>query len=105
MEVVVLKQAFKEMQKLPKEAVVDVQTLFERLENGELLSMPISRPLPSIAKGLHELRLSYKVGEVRVFYVVKVKDAIYILHAAIKKKQGLDKQTQELLLSRIKVIL
>lgn len=40
MEVKVLKQAFKEIQKLPKEAHVDIYALFERLENGKRYRCP-----------------------------------------------------------------
>jgi phage-related protein len=102
MEIVVLKQAERELRDFPLKVRIDVQSLFERLADGEILSMPIARPLSSIAKGLGELRLSYKAGEVRVFYVLRVGDAIYVLHAAQKKKQTLDKKTRELLLQRMK---
>ncbi len=66
--------------------------------------MPISRPLFSVAKGLHELRLSGRAGEFRVFYVIKVADAIYVLHATEKKKQELDKKTADLLKHRMRTI-
>ncbi len=102
MDIVLLKQAERELKDFPTEVLIDVQSLFERLSDGETLSMPISRPLNSIAKGLHELRLSYTAGEVRVFYAIRVKDAIYVLHAAQKKKQELDKKTRELLMQRMK---
>jgi hypothetical protein len=57
MELVLLKQAKKELKDVPKDVVADVFALFEDLMAGKKLSMPISRPLFSIAKGLHELRL------------------------------------------------
>lgn len=102
MEIVLLKQAERELKDFPPEVRIDVQVLFDRLMSGELLSMPISKPLNSIARNLHELRLSYEGGEIRVFYVIRVKDAIYVIHAAQKKKQQLDKKTRELLLQRMK---
>lgn len=74
------------------------------MASGKNLGMPISRPLPSIAKGLHELRLSSQAGEFRVFYVIKVGDAIYIIHAATKKKQALDKKTADLIKKRLRSI-
>jgi phage-related protein len=103
-QIVVLKQAQRELKDLPKEAAEDVFALFEELTLGRSLLMPISRPLPSIAKGLHELRLSGRGGEFRVFYVTRVGDAIYVLHAVQKKKQELDKKTRELLLTRLRSI-
>src|SRR3989338_6318309 len=97
MELVIFKQAKKELKEAPPEIIQDVFFLFEDLMLGKHLSMPISRPLPSIAKGLHELRLSGRGGEFRVFYVIKVDDAIYVLHATSKKSQKTDKRTLEVL--------
>ncbi len=104
MEVVVLKQAKKELLDAPKDVIMDVYSLFDDLTHGKKLGLPISRPLFSIAKGLHELRLSGKAGEFRVFYVIKVGDAIFILHATEKKKQELDRKTTDLIKSRMRSI-
>lgn len=101
MQVVVVKQAQRELDDAPKSVLEDVFALFEDLAAGKHLSLPISRPLPSVAKGLHELRLSFEGGEFRVFYVIRTKDAIYVIHAAQKKTQALDKRTKELLKLRI----
>ncbi len=90
------------MKDAPKDILIDVFALFDDLAAGKKLSMPISRPLPLISKGLHELRLSGRAGEYRVFYVVKVSDAIYVIHATSKKKQALDRQTADLLKQRIR---
>ena len=102
LEIVVIKQAQRELKDAPKDILSDVFTLFDDLANGKKLGMPISRPLQSIGKGLHELRLSGRAGEYRVFYVIKVGDAIYIIHAATKKKQAIDRQTTELLKQRMR---
>ena len=91
MQVVVVKQAQRELDDAPKSVLEDVFALFEDLAAGKHLSLPISRPLPSVAKG----------GEFRVFYVIRTKDAIYVIHAAQKKTQALDKRTKELLKLRI----
>ncbi|HLE11021.1 MAG: hypothetical protein A2504_10445 [Bdellovibrionales bacterium RIFOXYD12_FULL_39_22] len=104
MEIVVLKQAKKELKDGPKELMVDIYSLFDDLSHGKSLGMPISRPLTSIASGLHELRLSGRAGEFRVFYFIKIGDAIYIVHACSKKKQSIDKRTTDLLRSRIRSI-
>lgn len=102
MNLIVLKQARKELQEAPKDIIQDVFALFEDLMAGKMLSMPISRPLSSIAKGLHELRLSGRSGEYRVFYVIKVGAAIYVLHATGKKSQKTDRRTIELIKSRLR---
>ena len=104
MEIVVLRQAEKELKERPKELMQDIYSLFDELSQGKSLGMPISRPLPSIVRGLHELRLSGKGGEFRVFYFIKIGDAIYIIHAASKKKQAIDKKTIDLLKTRVRSI-
>lgn len=102
LEIVVIKQAQRELKNAPKDILSDVFALFDDLASGKKLGMPISRPLPSVGKGLHELRLSGRAGEYRVFYVIKVGDAIYVVHAATKKKQAINQQTTELLKQRLR---
>jgi phage-related protein len=103
-EIVVLKQAQKELRRCPKDFSEDIYSLFEDLSNGKKLEMPISRSLASIAPGLNELRLSGVSGELRVFYVIRVKEAIYVIHAAVKKSQKMQQQTIRLLKQRLKGI-
>ncbi len=102
MNIVILRQVEREFRKVPKEVLIDVYALFDELTYGKTIGMPHSRPLPSIAKGLHELRLTNNDGIYRIFYVIKMGDSIYILHILKKKTQKLSKQVKQLLLSRIK---
>lgn len=104
MKVIVIPQAERELRKASKDVLLDVYSLFEELEKGKNLGMPISRPLPMIGKGLHELRLSFQGGEYRVFYLIKVGTAIYVLHAGTKKKQKIDQKTTDLLRRRMKEV-
>ena len=104
MELIVLKQAKRELKDAPINIIQDVFALFDDLMAGKNLGMPISRPLPSIAKGLHELRLSGRSGESRVFYVIHVGSAIYVLHATAKKTQKTDRRTIELIKSRLRSV-
>lgn len=102
MDLVILKQAKREIRDSPRDVIADIFALFDNLISGKKLGMPISRPLPSIAKGLSELRLSGKAGEYRVFYIIRVDDAIYVLHATQKKTQKMEKRTINLLKSRLR---
>ena len=104
MDIVILTQARKELKVTPKEVLSDAFALFDRLAGGVKLSMPVSRPLSNLAKGLHELRLPHADGTYRVFYIIKQGDAIYILHSLKKKTQQLNKKTKQLILSRIRSI-
>ena len=70
-----LKQAKRELQDAPRDVIQDVFALFDELMAGKTLGMPVSRPLPAVAKGLHELRIKSRAGEYRVFYVIRVRDA------------------------------
>ncbi len=102
MELLILKQARRELDDAPRDVIEDVFALFDDLMAGKHLSMPISRPLPSIARGLHELRLSGRAGEYRVFYVIRVGAAIYVLHATRKKSEKTDRQTIALIKTRLR---
>lgn len=104
MDLIVLKQAKRELKSAPRDIISDLFSLFDDLMAGKNLGMPISRPLSSIMRGLHELRLSGVSGEYRVFYVIRTADAIYVLHAAPKKKQEIDRRTASLLILRARSI-
>ena len=64
--------------------------------------MPLSKTMPSIGNNVHELRLRDKSGIYRVFYVIKKKDAIYIVHAFHKKTQKAPKKNIKLVKKRIR---
>lgn len=101
MKIEILSQAERELRKAPKEVIMNAYSLFDDLEQGKKLTLPVSKPLSNIHKGLHELKLSYKDGIFRVFYLIKINDCIYVLHAMKKKTQKIDQKTKDLLLKRI----
>lgn len=102
MEIRVFPVVAKELKKEPQELKESIYGVFERLERGENIPLPLCRPLFSLLKGLYELRFSYRAGEYRVFYYVKIGDAIYIIHAMKKKTQKLETRVIELLKKRIR---
>jgi len=57
--------------------------------------MPISRPMPTVRNGVHELRIKDRSGQYRVFYYTKVKDAILVFHLFKKKTQATPKKELE----------
>lgn len=75
------------------------------LEDGVVLSMPLSRPLSNICTGLHELRLKDRHGQVRVFYFIKKCGLIFMLHATHKKTQEIPKREVDIILKRTREIL
>ena len=57
------------------------------LQRGETLLMPISKAMPSVGKGVSELRIKGTDGIYRVFYLLKSQDGILVFHAFMKKTQ------------------
>ena len=57
------------------------------LQKGEKLSMPLSRPMASVASGVEELRVRDRSGAYRVFYYTRLVDSVLIFHAFVKKTQ------------------
>ena len=51
-----------------KEALIEAGVLLRRLQQGEMLSMPHSRPMPSIGPRCHELRIRDKNHNWRLAY-------------------------------------
>ena len=60
--------------------------LLRKLQMGELLSLPHSRPMPSIGSRCHELRIDDQNKAWRVVYRID-NDAIVILEVFEKKAQ------------------
>jgi phage-related protein len=74
------------------------------LEEGQNLSMPLSRNLSSVFKGLHELRIKDRTGAYRFFYFIKKADGIYFIHAFKKKTQDLPTKEIEIVIKRVKEV-
>jgi phage-related protein len=53
------------------------------------------KPMQSIGSGVREIRI-HVLGEWRVIYVAKMKDAVYVLHSFHKKDRKTDKNDVEL---------
>jgi phage-related protein len=69
-------------------ARIESGCLLRQLQEGEFLSMPISRPMPSIGKHCHELRVhdSDNSKEWRIIYRID-DDAVVILDVFAKTTQ------------------
>jgi phage-related protein len=64
-------------------ARVEAGVLLRRLQRGESLAMPHSRPMPEIGKACHELRVRDADKTWRIIYCVR-SDAIVILEVFAK---------------------
>lgn len=72
---------------LTREARLEAGMLLRRLQQGESLGMPHSRPMPSIGPRCHELRVRDRDLNWRIFYRIDV-DAIVIADVFAKKTQA-----------------
>lgn len=82
------------------EARQEAGGLLRLLQRGFTLSMPASRPMPSIGPRCHELRIADGDMIWRVFYRVD-KDAILVLEVLKKKTQKTPKATIEVCQKRL----
>ena len=81
------KKALKEVQNFPDIVKRELGYLLFRLQRGQSLAMPHSKPMPSGGKGCYELRIKGEDGAYRVFYLLKIEDEIIVFHAFKKKTQ------------------
>ena len=69
-----------------RQARVEAGVLLRRLQRGESLGMPHSRPMPSIGARVHELRITDETKIWRIVYYV-APDAIAIIEVFAKKSR------------------
>jgi len=82
------------------EARIEAGFLLRKLQQGESLSMPHSRPMPSIGRGCHELRIVDHNATWRIVHCVDV-DAVVILEVFSKKTQATPKRVAETCRARL----
>jgi len=58
------------------------------------------KPMPSVGKGVEELRVWDDSGTYRVIYLARLRDAVYVLHAFQKKSQATSKHDIDVAKSR-----
>ena len=75
------------------------------LQKGVHLGMPLSRPMPIIAPGVHELRVRGEGATVRIFYYVRKANAIIVFHAFQKKSQKTPSREIDLARQRLQEVL
>jgi len=86
---------------LSSSARTETGVLLRRLQTGQTLSMPHSRPMPSIGRRVHELRVTDGDATWRVVYRIDV-DAIVIADVFSKKTSATPKTVIEACKRRLK---
>jgi len=91
------------------ESVADLERNTHRVAGFELRAIQDGfeprdwKPVGSVGPGAKEIRI-HVLGEWRVIYVAKIRDAIYVLHAFQKKTQKTSQRDVELAQKRYKQI-
>jgi phage-related protein len=75
------------------------------LQKGEALTMPLSRPMPSLSPGAAELRIRDRTGIYRAFYYSRSPRGIFVFHAFVKKAQATPVRELDLGKKRLKELL
>lgn len=83
------------------EAKIEAVTLLRRLQGGESIGLPHSRPMPSIGKRCHELRINDKNVTWRIVYRTD-SDAIVIGEVFTKKTGKTPKKVIDVCKRRLK---
>lgn len=86
---------------LSASARLEMGYLLRRLQRGELIGLPASRPMPAIGTRCHELRVNDNKANWRLMYRLDA-DAIVILEVFAKKTQATPKAVIELCQKRLK---
>lgn len=80
-------KVLKEIENVDFSIRYQILELLGQLGSGVKLGMPVSRPMPSVFHGVHELRIRDRSGQYRVFYYLKSEKTILVFHFFKKKTQ------------------
>ena len=105
LSVVFYEPARKEILSWPIEIKKDLGSILTKLQKGELVGEPDTRPMRSVASGCFEMRLKGADGIYRVFYFLKTEVGILVFHSFKKKTQQTPIKEIDTGRSRLKAIL
>lgn len=100
----ILKKCGAEILEFPEEVRSEIADALARLQEGQMLSMPLSRPMPSIGRGCHELRFRHRSGVYRVIYHLAGAGFVYVLHGFKKKTKETPWQNIEIARRRLREV-
>lgn len=95
-----LGDSLERLREFPEDARHDAGYQLEQVQRGE--QPEDFKPMPSIGKGVEEIRVREDSGIYRVIYTARLVDAVYVLHAVQKKTQATAKRDIELATERFR---
>jgi phage-related protein len=93
-----LGDSLKNLRAFPSDARQDAGRQIDRVQRGQ--QPDDFKPMPSIGKGVEEIRVWDEAGTFRVVYTARLADAVYVLHAFQKKTQATSKRDIEIAKTR-----
>lgn len=93
-----LGDSLKCLRNFPEDARQDAGYQLDKVQRGE--QPDDFKPMPSIGKGVEEIRVWDDSGTYRVMYTARLVDAVYVLHAFQKKVQTTAKRDIDLAKAR-----
>jgi phage-related protein len=87
-----------DLRSFPPSARREAGHQLDRVQHG--LEPSDWKPMRSIGAGAREIRVRDSAGAFRVIYVVKIKDAIYVLHCFQKKTQKTSRHDHHVAMAR-----
>lgn len=90
------------LREFPDDAKQDAGYQLDRVQHG--LQPDDFKPMPTIGKGVEEIRVRDDSGAYRVIYTARLADAVYVLHAFQKKTQATSKRDIELAKQRFALL-
>lgn len=84
-----LGDSLKRLREFPEDAKQDAGYQLDKIQNG--LQPDDFKPMPTIGKGVEELRIWDDSGTYRVIYTARLQEIIYVLHAFQKKTSATSK--------------
>ena len=89
-----LGDSLKRLREFPEDVRQDAGYQLDKLQRG--LQPDDFKPMPTIGKGVEEIRLWDDSGTFRVIYTARLKEMVIVLHAFQKKTQATSRQDMEL---------
>jgi phage-related protein len=97
--VVFVGDSLKRLREFPEDARHDAGYQLDKVQRGQ--TPDDCKPMPSIGKGVEEIRIWDNSGTYRVIYTARLRDAVYVLHAFQKKTQATAKRDRDVARQRL----
>jgi len=105
MSVLIFEPARSEILHWPLEIKKDLGSILTKIQKGETVGHPDTKPMTEVASGVFEIRLKDASGAFRAFYVIRSKFGILVFHSFKKKTRKTPKQEIETGKKRLKSFL